>query len=144
MFVCVCLFVRHAYLCACEYGDQRALLALCTLYVCVCLYIQARRDKNWHMLKHATSKANSSVKWDVLCYNDAIYHSLNLSIPLSPNSSITVSVASFILPGLFMGLQYKNNKEREEGFHWHGRCFQCMGKMRKPVELDGAYHITFS
>lgn len=82
----------------CEYGAWKSFVSftLYTLYVHVCLYIHARPDKNWHMLKHATSKANSSVKWDVLRYNDAIYHSLHLSIPLPPNSSITVSVASLI------------------------------------------------
>lgn len=70
------------------------------MFVCMCFIFNAcvffKARSNQNQQNHVTSKANTSVKWDVLCSNDAIYHSLHLSIPLSRNSSINVSAASLI------------------------------------------------
>lgn len=62
VYVCVYVYVYlFGVVCASGYDALKHFFCVC---VCgwVCLYIQAWRDYNWHMLKHETSKANSSVK----------------------------------------------------------------------------------
>lgn len=93
--VCVCWHVSFEKMSIHVNGMlQKALsyVYMC-VYVCIISHGESTIGTCWNM---QLPKPTVSVKWDVLCYNDAIYHSFHVLIPLSPHSSITVSVASLI------------------------------------------------